>query len=570
LLDSVRAEHERCGGRMSREIERRPGFWHVYLRAGTPYDRAGNRIKAALEQVGLMGLRDHQKFIPEPYLRAAPADRLALLQGLLDTDGNVLASGAEFKVCSEQLARGVQELARSLGGWASLRVVQQVRTRFHVKSDPRPTWVVYLRLPAEMCPFRMTRKRDCWKPPRYQAHQRIFDAQPAGEKECQCISVDAPDGLYMCGEYTVTHNTLNFAIAYQLSAPSLAERLGVPKAEGQRLYDAWFAAYPRIKAWTEASIAKARRDGYTMSRFGRKHPIWEFAKVCVSGHKWTSAGHRCSQCGQLGMPKSEAVQAHGERLAGNAPIQGAATGDYVRIAQIRADKALKQAGLAGKVRLFLNVHDSLEWYVRKDVPPAEVIRVLHPAVIFPVEGWPPMVADWHAGVRMGSFRELEVGPDWSVKVKGVKEEAPVSGDPDDEDEVELPVVDLAAVRAVTGGKDVQVPAVVQAAEPDGLCAPGDLGSGDGFHGDRSRTVIISVPQVPDKQAAGLLRALAARLPGPNTVILRTSAYGDIAMPGTCGLTPGHQADVAFILPGAVVTYDEASVDYAAIAAGIAV
>ena len=88
--------------------------------------------------------------------------------------------------------------------------------------------------------------------------------------------------------------TLNFAIAYQLSAPSLAERLGVPKEEGQRLYDAWFAAYPRIKAWTEATVAQARKDGYTMSRFGRKHPIWEFAKVCefcqANGvlSKWTS------------------------------------------------------------------------------------------------------------------------------------------------------------------------------------------------------------------------------------------------------------------------------------------
>ena len=126
-------------------------------------------------------------------------------------------------------------------------------------------------------------------------------------------------------------------MAYQLSAPSLAERLGVPKAEGQRLYDAWFAAYPRIKAWTEATVAKARRDGYTMSRFGRKHPIWEFAKVCqfcqeqgiVS--KWTSSQHRCPRCNHLGTPKSEAVQAHGERLAGNAPIQGAATGDAMRL-----------------------------------------------------------------------------------------------------------------------------------------------------------------------------------------------------------------------------------------------
>ena len=71
------------------------------------------------------------------------------------------------------------------------------------------------------------------------------------------------------------------------------------------------------------------------------------------------------------------------------------------------------------------MHDSLDFYVRKDVPPGEVIRVLQPAVVFPVEGWPEVVADWHAGTRMGSLAELEVGPDFSVKVKGVKEETAV-------------------------------------------------------------------------------------------------------------------------------------------------
>ena len=146
--------------------------------------------------------------------------------------------------------------------------------------------------------------------------------------------------------------TLNFAIAYQLSAPSLAERLGVPTEEGQRLYDAWFAAYPRIKSWTEATVAQARRDGYTMSRFGRKHPIWEFAKVCefckANGvlSKWTSGQIRCPRCNGLGTPKLPGIVSHGERLAGNAPIQGAATGDYMRIAKVRARKALHAAGLA--------------------------------------------------------------------------------------------------------------------------------------------------------------------------------------------------------------------------------
>jgi DNA polymerase I-like protein with 3'-5' exonuclease and polymerase domains len=376
--------------------------------------------------------------------------------------------------------------------------------------------------------------------------------------------------------------TLNFSIAYQLTASSLAERLGVPKDEGQRLYDAWFAAYPRIREWTERTVAQARRDGYTMSRFGRRHPIWEFAKVCQFCQdrgvlsKWTSGDHRCPRCGGLGTPRSKAVIAHGERLAGNAPIQGGATGDAMRVAMLRADRALREAGLDRKVRLFLNVHDSLDFYVRKDVPPGEVIRVLQPAVVFPVKGWPPMVADWHAGMRMGSLAELEVGPDFSVKRKGVRAEAPVPGDDDEDDEAVLPAVDLSAVFAVTAKTEEtsheqvpEVPAPAQTAEPGGLGDPGGLGSGDDVRDNRSRTVIITVPQVPAAAGAKRLCAALARLPGPNTVILRTPP-GDVPVPGTSGLTPGHQADVAFILPGAEVTYDAASVDYAAIAEGITV
>jgi hypothetical protein len=83
-------------------------------------------------------------------------------------------------------------------------------------------------------------------------------------------------------------------------------------------------------------------------------------------------------------------------------------------------------------------------------------------------------------------------------------------------------------------------------------------------------VIITLPQVPDPGAARRLRAALERLPGPNTVILRIPGHGEVPVPGTSGLTPEHQADVAFILTGAQVTYDAASVDYAAIAAGIAV
>ena len=89
-----------------------------------------------------------------------------------------------------------------------------------------------------------------------------------------------------------------------------------------------------------------------MSRFGRKHPIWEFAKVCEfcqeQGHRQQVDVRRrlaARAAIGLGTPKSECDPvAHGERLAGNAPIQGAATGDAMRIAMVRADKALRRPG----------------------------------------------------------------------------------------------------------------------------------------------------------------------------------------------------------------------------------
>ena len=109
------------------------------------------------------------------------------------------------------------------------------------------------------------------------------------------------------------------------------------------------------------------------------------------------------------------------------------------------------------------MHDSLDFYVRKDVPPGEVIRVLQPAVVFPIEGWPEVVADWHTGTRMGSLAELEVGPDFGVTVKGAKAETVVPGD-DDEDDVDLPAVDVSVVRAVT---QKEVPGDLDTAGVDG-------------------------------------------------------------------------------------------------------
>src|SRR5439155_12973583 len=86
-------------------------------------------------------------------------------------------------------------------GWARGRPVYN-------RSD---AYVVDIRLPAGIEPFRLTRKREVYRvfggggrPMRF-----IDRIEPAGEFETVCIRVAAADSLYVTDDFLVTHNTLN-------------------------------------------------------------------------------------------------------------------------------------------------------------------------------------------------------------------------------------------------------------------------------------------------------------------------------------------------------------------------
>ena len=71
----------------------------------------GNPLIDHIRNLGLMGHRSYEKFIPNDYLYSDSADRLALLQGLLDTDGTVANTiGVDYLTTSLELAKGVKEL----------------------------------------------------------------------------------------------------------------------------------------------------------------------------------------------------------------------------------------------------------------------------------------------------------------------------------------------------------------------------------------------------------------------------------------------------------------------------
>jgi phosphate starvation-inducible PhoH-like protein len=207
------------------EVTRKSEFDYVLRRAGGG-GRGGvvtaNPATAVLRDLELAGTNSKTKFVPEVYLRNSVDVRVALLQGLLDTDGGPVRQGGrtcrvQYTTCSPRLRDDVIDLVQSLGGVAYERTRHAAGRRpggtiarpVHYRADAN---VLDIRLPAEIAPFRLTRKREAYEATGGGRPRRYIDSiLPAGEEECVCISVAAEDSLYVTDDYLVTHNTLNDA-----------------------------------------------------------------------------------------------------------------------------------------------------------------------------------------------------------------------------------------------------------------------------------------------------------------------------------------------------------------------
>ena len=159
-------------------------------------------LQAALRAIGVLG----NKHVPKAYLRASRAQRLALLQGLMDTDGTVARNSgcAEFANTNRLLAEAVQHLACSLGHKASLREgVARLGGRVI-----GPKWTVKWMAPEIV--FRLPRKASLQKlaTRRTSRFRYITACDPVPSVPVQCIKVSAPDSLYLVGQTLIpTHNT---------------------------------------------------------------------------------------------------------------------------------------------------------------------------------------------------------------------------------------------------------------------------------------------------------------------------------------------------------------------------
>ncbi|MEZ5184004.1 MAG: DNA polymerase I [Acidimicrobiales bacterium] len=133
---------------------------------------------------------------------------------------------------------------------------------------------------------------------------------------------------------------VSHGLAYGMEAYGLAQRLNIERSEAAQILDAYFVAFPAVKAYMERTVDEARERGYTETLFGRKRPIPE-----------------------LSSPNRQIKQA-GERQAMNAGIQGLAA-DIFKVALIRLHAALQDRD--AESRIVLQVHDE----VILEVPPTE-------------------------------------------------------------------------------------------------------------------------------------------------------------------------------------------------------
>ncbi|MEV5592432.1 PhoH family protein [Streptomyces sp. NPDC052496] len=206
-------------------LRRKSSVDYVLNRVKAPGDvvTLENPVTGALRALDLLGTRSYSKFVPDDYLQNSAEVRLAVLQGLLDSDGGPVTQAdrtcrIQYTTTSILLRDDVIALVQSLGGVAYSRRRAAAgrkpgRANGRDVGYRRDAHVIDIRLPEGIEPFRLARKAEKYhaaggggRPMRF-----IDSIEPAGREEAVCIQVAAEDSLYVTQDYLLTHNTLNDA-----------------------------------------------------------------------------------------------------------------------------------------------------------------------------------------------------------------------------------------------------------------------------------------------------------------------------------------------------------------------
>jgi deoxycytidine triphosphate deaminase len=174
---------------------------HEHRRGALGRFGGNDSLNSHLRALGLLGC----KRVPSAYLTADIDQRLALLQGLMDSDGYVDELGrCEFVNMREDIAWAVHELAASLG----LRPTRRKKRAMLNGIDCGPAFQVKF-TPRRVPVFRLARKLLRLKTDdRAHEHRSVRAVREVPTVPVRCIQVSAPSGQFLIGDsYVPTHNS---------------------------------------------------------------------------------------------------------------------------------------------------------------------------------------------------------------------------------------------------------------------------------------------------------------------------------------------------------------------------
>lgn len=197
-------ERIRSGGESVKQVNGTKYGWRIS--DGTRNPRSPHSFMARLRVLGVV----QNKHIPRAYLHASVEQRLALLQGLMDTDGTVQeqtkgACVCEFSVCNERLATDVLELLHGLGIKVTMRTGPAKLNGRTVGTRWR------LAFQTDLPVFHLKRKAERLAPLRTRrAKLRYITAvEPIESVPVRCIKVDREDRMFLAGRECIpTHNSM--------------------------------------------------------------------------------------------------------------------------------------------------------------------------------------------------------------------------------------------------------------------------------------------------------------------------------------------------------------------------
>ncbi len=179
---------------------------------------------------------------------------------------------------------------------------------------------------------------------------------------------DLPEN-FVTPEMRSAAKAVNFGILYGMGAFSLSKDIHVSLAKAKKYIADYLGSFPNVSTFLDRTVENAKANGYVCTMLGRRRYVPELNA------------------------KNKVMQAAGERIAKNTPVQGTAA-DLIKLAMVRVHDRLAQE--VPSARLLLQVHDELI----VEVPLADAdaaAKVLHEEMLGVADLAVPLTADVNRG-----------------------------------------------------------------------------------------------------------------------------------------------------------------------------